>query len=117
MLPTLELLRDELIKSYEILDFKSGESFYYLKVKAVFLDDSVLHVREYASSQDYLYSYHWQEEDGSLRIRWDNSPHHDQLKTFPSHKHAPQLQESDEVSLKDVLETIRKELRKRSCRE
>ena len=30
MLPTLELLRDELIKSYEILDFKSGESFYYI---------------------------------------------------------------------------------------
>ncbi len=114
MLQTLELLRDELIESYEILDFKSGESFYFLKVKAVLLDGSVLHIKEYASSQDYLYSYHWQEKDGSLRIRWDNSPHHEHLRTFPSHKHAPQLQESDEVSLSEVLEAIRKELRKRS---
>lgn len=117
MLPTLELLRDELIKSYEILDFKNGKSFYFLKVKAVLLDDSVLHIKEYASSHDYLYSYHWQEKDGSLRIRWDNSPHHEHLRTFPSHKHSPQLQESDEVSLKEVLEVIRKELRKRAARE
>ncbi len=116
MLPTLESLRDELIKSYEILDFKSGESFYFLKVKAVLLDDSVLHIREYASSQNYLYSYHWQEKGGNLRVRWDNSPHHVHLRSFPSHKHAPQLQESDEVSLKEVLNAIRKELRKKSSR-
>ena len=36
---TLESLQDELIKSFEILDFKSGESFYFLKVKAVLIDD------------------------------------------------------------------------------
>lgn len=53
-----------------------------------------------------------QSGDGSLRIRWENSHHHDQLKTFPSYKHTPQLQESDEVSLKEVLEAIRKKLRK-----
>lgn len=82
MLSTLELLQDELIKGYEILDFKSGESFYFLKIKAVLLDDSVLHIKEYASSQDYLDSYHWQEMDVSLRIRWDNSPHHEYLRTF-----------------------------------
>ena len=31
MLSTLELLRDEPIRRYEILDFKNGESFYFLK--------------------------------------------------------------------------------------
>lgn len=42
MLKTLESLQDKVIKSYEILDFKSGESFYFLKVKAVLIDDSEL---------------------------------------------------------------------------
>jgi hypothetical protein len=36
----------EVIKSYEILDFKSGESFYFLKVKTVLIDDSELHINE-----------------------------------------------------------------------
>ncbi len=82
MLKTLELLKSKLIKGYDILDFKQGEDFYFLKIKAVLIDNSVLHVREYASEREYLYSYHWQDEKGSLRIRWDNSPHHKHIKTF-----------------------------------
>jgi len=53
---TLESLQDELIKSFEILDFKSGESFYFLKVKAVLIDDSLLHIKEYSSLDGYFYS-------------------------------------------------------------
>ncbi|MGD0951376.1 MAG: hypothetical protein ABR985_03125 [Methanotrichaceae archaeon] len=44
---TLESLQDELVKSFEILDFKSGERFYFIKVKAVLKDDSQLHIKEY----------------------------------------------------------------------
>ena len=34
MLKTLKLLRDNpLIRDFEIVDFKSGEDFYYLKIK------------------------------------------------------------------------------------
>jgi hypothetical protein len=109
---TLESLQDELIKSFEILDFKSGESFYFLKVKAVLIDDSLLHIKEYSSFESYFYSYHWQCRDGSLRIRWDNSPHHRGLPTFPDHKHVPQLAESREMSLADVLQEIRQILKR-----
>jgi hypothetical protein len=35
MLKTLELLKSELITGYEILDFKQGEDFYFLKIKAI----------------------------------------------------------------------------------
>lgn len=105
---TLESLQDKLIKSFEILDFKSGESFYYLKVKAVIVDDSVLQIKEYSSFDSYFYSYHWQDSDGSLRIRWDNSPHHRNLCTFPDHKHSPQLEESKEMTLEEALDEIRK---------
>ena len=46
---TLESLKDNLIKSFEILDFKSGESFYFLRVKAVLVDDSQLYIKEIRS--------------------------------------------------------------------
>ena len=60
------------------------------------------------SFDSYFYSYHWQDSDGSLRIRWDNSPHHKNLRTFPDHKHSPQLEESKEMSLEKALDEIRK---------
>ena len=48
MLRTLELLdKSKVIKEYEILDFKQGEDFYFLKIKAVLLDDSELYTRKY----------------------------------------------------------------------
>ena len=59
----------------------------------------------------YLYSYHWQDQNGSMRIRWDNAPHHDDLRTFPHHKHTPQLEESMEMNLEDVMKEIKERLR------
>jgi len=108
---TLESLKDDLIKSFEILDFKSGEGFYFLRLKAVLIDDSQLYIKEYRSLDSYLYSYHWQDQDGTMRIRWDNSPHHNDLRTFPHHKHAPQLEESMEMNLEDVIKEIKERLR------
>ncbi len=111
MLKTLELLKNsDIIKSYSILDFKSGENFYFLKIKAEISDGSELFIREYVSEKEYLYSYHWQDKNGSLRIRWDNSPHHVNLRTFPHHQHTPDLEESEEIGLEDVLKRIRRTL-------
>jgi len=56
MLKTLELLKRKLIKSYEVLDFKQGEDFYFLKIKAILIDNNELHIREYVSEKEYLYS-------------------------------------------------------------
>ena len=107
MRQTLESLQDEVIRCYEILDFKSGETFYFLKAKAMLLDDSELHIKEYSSSDGYFYSYHWQDQNGSLRTRWDNAPHHRELCTFPNHKHSPNLEDSKEMSLDEVLKEIK----------
>ena len=110
MLKILELLKSKLVKSYELLDFKQGEDFYFLKLKAILIDNSELHIKEYISEKDYHYSYHWQDEKGSLRIRWDNSPHHKHIKTFPHHKHTPKIGESNELSLEAVLRVIEEKL-------
>ena len=107
---TLESLHNEVIRSYEILDFKSGESFYFLKVKATLIDGSQLHIKEYTSFDSYFYSYHRQDPNGSLRTRWDNAPHHRELCTFPNHKPSPNLEESMETSLEEVLKEIKEKL-------
>lgn len=111
MLPTLKLIEaSEIVKSYDIQDFKEGRDFYFLKLRIVLIDDGILYVREYVSQAEYLYSYHWQDKDSNLIIRWDNAPHHKELRTFPHHKHSPELEESIEMNLEEILKVIQDKL-------
>jgi len=113
MLWTLQLLKtSKNIKVYSVLDFKQGKDFYYIKVKVTLRDESILHIREYVSKDEYVYSYHWQNKDGNLICRWDNAPHYSELKTSPHHKHiSGRIEESLETNLEDVLRKIEKTLR------
>ncbi|MHA1264650.1 MAG: toxin-antitoxin system TumE family protein [Candidatus Helarchaeota archaeon] len=105
---TLELLKKSpAVKTYEILDFKQGKNFYFLKVKADLVDGGEIYIREFVSENEFIYSYHWQDKNEKLRIRWDNAPHHKHLKTFPHHKHlktfphhkhTPEVEESIDLS-------------------
>jgi len=46
MLRELELLeKSPIVKSFEILDYKDGSDFYFLKIKALLVDGSILYVR------------------------------------------------------------------------
>jgi len=108
MLKILQLLNEsEAIESYEIQDFKQGNDFYYIKVQAELVNKSILFIREYVSEEDYHYSYHWQEEDSQLIIRWDNAPHHKHIKTHPHHKHIGEnILPSYEIGIREVLTYI-----------
>lgn len=107
MLKTLELLKtSKIISSYNILDFKSGDTFYYIKASINLTDNSILHIREFISDTEYNYSYYWQNTKGKLLIRWDNAPHHKEISTYPHHKHTEKIEESEEVDLEKVLEYI-----------
>ncbi len=63
-------------------------------------------------TQNYQkYSYHWQETNGDLIIRWDNKPHWRELRTFPHHKHIgdrDNVVPSHRVTLEDVITEIKK---------
>ncbi len=112
MLKTLKLVEESgLVKKYLIQDFKQGRNFYYLRLKITLIDESELYIREYVSEAEYIYSYHWQDKDGSLRIRWDNAPHHKDIKTFPHHKHTPELEESNEIGFEEVLKAIEERIK------
>ena len=108
MLKTLQSLKtNKIVKTYAILDFKQGKTFYYLKIRAVLINNSILHIREYISDNERIYSYHWQSKDGKLICRWDNAPHYTWLKTFPHHEHVSEkIEESQETDLENILKKI-----------
>jgi len=51
-----------------------------------------LHFRELVEIQTNvvrrMYSYHYQDTNAALIFRYDDTPHHPGLSTFPHHKHA-----------------------------
>jgi hypothetical protein len=51
-------------------------------VRLVFVDGSYMDIRYPVDSK---YSFHWQREEGIIRI--DTAPHHRKLSTFPRHMH------------------------------
>ncbi|MCL4396701.1 MAG: DUF6516 family protein, partial [Chloroflexi bacterium] len=57
------------------------------------IDGSLLHFREYVRqrrdlpAERYTYVYHYQNPDGTLIFRYDNTAHFPTLGNFPHHKH------------------------------
>jgi hypothetical protein len=78
-----------------------------------FSDGSRLHFRELVDIQEIvnrlMYSYHYQDSDNSLVLRYDDTPHHPELPGFPHHKHIKQeiqVAPSEPPSLPQVLAEI-----------
>lgn len=108
------LSESDIIKEHEILNLLQDEEFYYLRIKSSIIDESILHIKIYLSNTEYNYAFHWQKEDGELIIRWDNAPHHQELSTYPHHKHiSHEVKESYTITLSDVLKEIKGYLKKR----
>jgi hypothetical protein len=59
------------------------------------------------------YSHHWQDRERKTILRWDNAPHHPEIKTFPHHLHEEGIKESEEVTFAEVLTEIERRFKKR----
>jgi hypothetical protein len=100
------------ISSYKITDFKSWETGSYVKIEIELCDGTTLNTREYNDEKERNYSFHWQDIEGNLIMRWDNAPHHKWLKTYPHHRHnGTDIEESMEISLEEILKYIEKQLK------
>ncbi len=108
----LKLLdNSSVVYSYEIKDFKTFSDGFYIKIEAVLKNKTLLFIREYFDNNERKYSYHWQDTNGNLIMRWDNAPHHNNLKTFPHHIHkGNKIYENYHIHIEDVLEIIKKNL-------
>jgi hypothetical protein len=74
------------------IDFeKRAETVGFIRGEIGFKDGSVLHFRELIDLRRPLrlvmYAYHYQNPEGTLVFRYDNTAHHMHVGTFPNHKH------------------------------
>ena len=83
----------------------------FFKARITFVDDSQLEFREHInissrSIERYTYSFHYHKNQ-KLIFRFDNTPHHPEVPSFPHHKHiATSIIQSNPPSLQDVLREI-----------
>lgn len=101
------------VKSYKVNDFRKSETTYYLNLKVLFVDDSILQVREFLDDEHRKYSFHWQTSGGNLITRWDNAPHYPEITTYPHHMHLQNgsVVESFDISLEDIFSHIHQQLK------
>lgn len=71
-------------------------------------DSSLLHIKDYLFLDGRRkYSYHWQDASGNMISRWDNSPHHKEISTYPHHRHMSDgITESNEWNIREILMII-----------
>lgn len=104
----------DIIGEYDVLiDINEG-GFYHFYVRVLFDDGTVLYAREYINmKQVRKYAFQWQKADATLLMRWDNSPHHEHIATYPYHQHSgseENAQPSAAMTLETVLSFIQAQL-------
>jgi len=77
-----------------------------------FSNGSALHFIEFVDVKEpvevYRYSYHYQDQDGAMILRYDMAPHHKKLETFPHHKHlaSDRVTNASAPTLANILDEI-----------
>jgi len=79
------------IKSYHLTREMIKDLEVYLRIRAFMVDNGQMDIFIYVTSNHEItlekYSFHWQDKDKKLVMRWDNAPHHLELENFPHHLH------------------------------
>jgi hypothetical protein len=59
------------------------------------------------------YRYHYQEANGGIVFRYDNTPHHPEVSTHPEHKHEPNAVVSAErPDIEVIIEEVRRYIKR-----
>ena len=91
---------------------KRAETIGFIRGDIEFKDRSLLHFRELIDLRHPLrimmYAYHYQKPGGTLVFRYDNTPHHMSVSTFPHHKHTADgnISPTSEMGLEAVLREV-----------
>lgn len=101
------LRRSPAVKQVQVIDLIDEATVKHLNCRAELVDASTLHINESSIRGKNKYSYHWQDAQNQLIIRWDNAPHHLHLASFPHHRHeGGSVHENPRVSIDEVLAEI-----------
>jgi hypothetical protein len=101
------LEKSDVVREYDVLSFEIFDGGFYIKIRALLIDDSELFVREYSDVKERNYSYHWQDRGGRFLMRWDNARHYKNIETFPHHvHHSDRILPSYHISCNEILKEI-----------
>ena len=105
-----EYSKTGLIISSELNIDARTEKIGLIKAATTFTDESKLFVTEYLDlrykTEKLSYSFHYQENNGSLIFRYDNAVHKP-IQSFRNHKHTgDSILQSDVPELRNILEEI-----------
>lgn len=83
----------------------------YIRGVLTFTGNYQLHIAEYVVTepkfQRVKYRFHLQTSKGKLLARWDNAPHHPEIKTHPDHLHVGEkIKANPPTDILQVLEDI-----------
>ncbi len=85
------LKQSTVVRAQDIQFDKRTSTKGYIRGNIYFKDDSMLHFREFVNIGDgidrFVYAYYYQNKDGVMVFRYDNSNHYPNLSTAPHHKH------------------------------
>jgi len=102
----------EIIDSYEIHRYRQYGGAYEFVAVVQFNNNTESYIKDYLFlNGERKYSFHWQDKQNKLIRRWDNSPYHKKIETFPFHLHTANcIENSKPMTLKKVLEFIKKQI-------
>ena len=92
--------------------FGPGEETVYLKGQITIIDSSTLEISIFATESSeklsvHKYRLHYMNDDRQMVFRYDNSPHHPEIDSYPHHKHTPgEIRPSNIPSIQDILNEI-----------
>jgi hypothetical protein len=92
----------------------------FIRIRAVLSNGDVLEAFEFVVAtpdelQTLTYRIHWQQDDGRLKRRWDNAPHHQGLSTFPHHVHlgpVDHVESSEPMTILKILAFVEEEIQR-----
>ncbi len=107
----------EIIQSWSVTLFDKDGPNVRFRAQVTFTDSSVLYIKQIVIGEStFKYSYHWQDQKGSMICRWDNAEHWPKIPTYPHHRHAINqeqivVKESHGGDLIEVFEEITEMIR------
>ena len=102
---------DHLVIFSDFQKIYTSQKTAYIKAKIRFVDNSFLSVFHHVHYEDGLfnfdYRYHYMDSLSLMTFRYDNAPHHPEVKSFPHHKHTSSgIKESGMPNIRDILSEI-----------
>ncbi len=105
------LEKSNIVKDFKVPVLEFFEGGFYINIKVTLNNNTELYIREYSDVNVRNYSYHWQESNRKLLVRWDNSAHHKHIETYPHHLHqGNNVLPSYQISCEEILKVIEEKI-------